>query len=54
MYKYVRSLKYDEKPDYDLIKYFIIKDIESSGKQIDGQFEWTDLSNSTNSLVNGS
>jgi hypothetical protein len=49
-YKYVKKLKYEERPDYDLIKYFIIKDLESKGLALDDSYEWSDGTSSPTGL----
>jgi len=41
-YRYVRKLKFEEKPDYKLLKYFIKKDVEDNGGTLDWQFDWSD------------
>ena len=43
IYKYVRTLRFEDAPDYDKMKYFIIKDLEQQGKTLDGEFEWNSL-----------
>jgi len=41
-YKYVRRLKYDQEPNYDQIKYFLLKDLEQRGFVLSNRFEWSE------------
>lgn len=53
IYKYVRKLKYAEKPDYDIIKYFILKDLEAINSTLEKKYEWTDCKSTKNLSPSG-
>lgn len=38
----MRKLKFDDAPNYEKIKYFLLKDIEQMGKCLNGEFEWSE------------
>ena len=40
-YKYIRQLEYSEKPDYNKLKYFVLKDLENQGLSLNGSYDWT-------------
>lgn len=49
-YKYVRQLQYADKPDYDLIKYFIVRDLTDRGETLDDVYEWSEETSSPSGL----
>ncbi len=40
-YKYIRKLQYHEEPDYNKLKYFVLKDLENQGLMMNGTYDWT-------------
>lgn len=38
----MRRLKYDQEPNYDQIKYFLLKDLEQRGFVLSNRFEWSE------------
>lgn len=40
MLYYIRSLKFDEKPDYDYLINLMVKEFNNNGFKNDGKFEW--------------
>lgn len=43
-------MAYAERPDYDLVRFFIMKDLENLNLHIDGCYDWTPTGNSPKGL----